>query len=293
MVKNQNNNSGIFLAIGAVLVTFGIATVVNSIMNMKTTPHAPISAPVLTQPSPIVEVNAIPELTHADEKKLSTVTLNPPTERDLKVVNTTKKIKPLKLDARRTINLFGAVGDNAHQAAGLIRAMNTESKDPIYLVLYSPGGSVVDGAALISAMQASVAPVYTVCYTFCASMAAMIHQYGNQRYITDRSILMFHPASFRTGGEVDKVASEVAMIQRYINKIEIEVAARMKMSFEQYKKLTAYEYWIDSEDGLKANAADNIVYLIPTGLARTLKSLFDDKKEFIHKKRIDTLQWIY
>lgn len=69
----------------------------------------------------------------------------------------------------------------------------------------------------------------------------------------------------------------------------------MKISFEDYKKLSSNEYWIDSEDGLKANVVDNIVYLLPSNMVRAFPADLDDenKKQFKHKKGIDNLQWIY
>ncbi len=282
-VKKTNNN--LFVAIATVLVVIGLGAVVSGINNL-TAPQANKS-PLISLDIPTASVEA-----NLSDKTISSVTLNPITPTDIPPIAPVKKVKVLRLDPDRTINVFGPIGNNAHQAAAAIRSMNTMSKSPIYVVLYSPGGSVIDGAALISTMQASDAPVHTICYSFCASMAAMIHQYGIQRYMTDRSILMFHPASFGTQGEVDKVFSQTQTIQRYINKIEIEVANKMKISFDEYKKRASKEYWIDSEDSLKANVVDSIIYMAPSSSFRMFsREIEESKKQFIYK--IDNLQWIY
>ena len=156
-----------------------------------------------------------------------------------------KNIKKLTLNPNRTINVYGTIGENALRAANEISEMNKQNNDPIFLKLNSPGGSVIKGAVLVSAMQASTAPVYTICYAFCASMAAMIHQYGIKRYATDRTMLMFHPASVGTQGDVDRIHSFINSIQRYVSKMEIEVAHRLGTTFEKYKQLIVNEYWID------------------------------------------------
>jgi ATP-dependent protease ClpP protease subunit len=291
----MENKENMFIAVGVTIGVIAIMILTTSVSKMVA-PFSLGSDKVI--PSVVSQAPMTP-ITSLTDKKVPTTTLNPAASENTKALKSVKNIKALKLNKDRTINIFGPISGNAHQAAAMVRSMNYQNtKEPIYIVLYSPGGSVVDGAALISAMQVSEAPVYTVCYTFCASMAAMIHQYGVQRYITDRSILMFHPASFGTEGEVDKMFSQISMIRRYINKIEMEVSTRMNLTFAQYKSLTANEYWIDSEDGLRANAADQIVYLVPTGLP-SKNSVISDEPEDLKKtkktseKGLQDLQWIY
>jgi len=170
-----------------------------------------------------------------------------------------KVIKKVNLDSSRTIVLIGQIGENALDAASKITELSSESAAPIYLVLSGPGGSVLTGSILISAMQASRAPVYTICDVLCASMDSMIHQYGKLRFMTDRSIIMFHPASAGVQGDVDRMYSMTAFLKRFINKMELEVATRQGISFEAYKAKTGVELWIDSEDSLKENIIDGIV----------------------------------
>jgi ATP-dependent Clp protease protease subunit len=292
IMKESKDN--IVIAVGITALVISVMIALSSLSKVST----PLSLGSDKIVASTVTETPVTLITNLTDKKVPTTTLNPVVSENTKPLKVVKNIKALKLSKDRTINIFGPISANAHEAAAMIRSMNYQNtKEPIFIVLYSPGGSVVDGAALISAMQVSEAPVHTVCYTFCASMAAMIHQYGAQRYITDRSILMFHPASFGTEGEVDKMFSQISMIRRYINKIEMEVATRMSLSFTQYKTLTANEYWIDSEDSLRANASDQIVYLVPTGLPskNTIFSETEDKKELEKKndKGLKDLQWIY
>ena len=173
----------------------------------------------------------------------------------------TKKVYTLKLDTSHTVELIGEVGPNAIEASHKITELSKASNKPIYLILTGPGGSVVTGQTLIAAIQLSRAPVITICDVLCASMDSMIHQYGAQRFMTDRSIIMFHPASAGTQGDVDKIYSFVTFLKSYVNKIEHDVAARWGISFEEYKVKTATEVWLDSEDAVKQHVADGIVSL--------------------------------
>jgi ATP-dependent protease ClpP protease subunit len=173
--------------------------------------------------------------------------------------NKSKTVRRVTIPASRTIEIYGEVADNAIDAANTIAALNAKSHDPIFIVLTSPGGSVIHGAQLIAAMQSSAAPVHTICKTLCASMAFMIFEYGKKRYATDRTILMAHPAAAGAQGRVDNMMNFVGLLQRYTGKLEHDVATRMGLSFEQYKNKVVNEYWVDSEDGLKDNVVDELI----------------------------------
>ena len=174
-----------------------------------------------------------------------------------------RKISTVSPNPSRTVYLIGEVGANALDIAAQITQYGQESLDPIFLVESSPGGSVLAGGQIIAAMEASPAPVYTVCHVLCASMAAMIFEYGNKRFIGDRSFLMFHPASGTAEGELDKMVSRMMSMQRYIGKMEAFTSVRAKITFDQYKARAAKEAWIDGEDAVGTGFADTIatVYL--------------------------------
>jgi ATP-dependent Clp protease protease subunit len=181
------------------------------------------------------------------------------------VTDSVKTLKQLNVDLSRTIELQGSIGLNAIAASILMTKLSDESSEPIYLLIDSPGGSVITGARLISAMQASRSKVVTVCLSLCASMGFMIHQYGTERYALDRAILMSHPATVGYEGDVDRIASFIGTIQRFTNKMEAEIAKRMGLTFEQYKQKIQNEYWVDSEDALADKVIDGLVYISVTG----------------------------
>lgn len=110
-------------------------------------------------------------------------------------------------------------------------------------------------------MGASKAPVYTVVTGLAASMAAIITEYGKERYMMDRSTIMFHPASMQvmTAGEVDKVISRLSYGKRTIDKMDLHTAQRSGFTFESFKARTEQELWDDAEDALREHLIDAIV----------------------------------
>lgn len=168
-----------------------------------------------------------------------------------------------------------------------LKELESKSSAPIYLLIDSPGGSVLDGATLISQIEASKAPVYTVCTRLCASMAAMTHSYGAKRLATDRALLMFHPASGGAQGQIPNMVSMLKSITRYVDKMSANIVGRSRLSRQEYESLVAYEIWIDSEDSLKKGLVDEIVSLDvanrPSGFSPNSDEGHEEKVTTPHK----------
>lgn len=216
------------------------------------------------------------------------------TPQTTELVKNIKVIKNLNLHSDRTVFLFGAVNDNTTPLANEIDRMNSnDENEPIILLINSPGGSVITGATLVNKLETSKAPIYTVCYQLCASMAAIIHQYGKKRYALDRSILMFHRARTGAQGYVEEINSLMKTLTRYIDKFTIHIALRVKITPEDFRRRMADEYWIDSEDAIKENFVDGLVNLnledakLHTDLADNIKA----SKKAIEKSLKDDIIW--
>lgn len=170
------------------------------------------------------------------------------------------KAVPVTL-GERVVRLYGEV--NAYTARQVIHELgqlNRVSSDPITLLINSPGGSVLDGAQIVGAIEGSSAKINTVCIELCASMAALIHQYGAQRQMLAHALLMFHPASGGASDDIDRMVSLLQTIKRYTGKMEANVAKRANITFEEYKSRAATHIWIDGEDAVQSRLADQVVF---------------------------------
>lgn len=170
-------------------------------------------------------------------------------------------LKEHDLSGNRQVFITGVIDENnSPEIAKQLLDLGKDAK-PITIVINSPGGSVLDGAEIISAMQAAKGPVDTLCVQICASMAAMIHQFGTHRLMIDRSLVMFHPATGGVQGEVDKSYSRLGALKDYIGEMELNVARRSNMSYNDYKFKSGVEWWVSAQNAIKTNVADNIVYV--------------------------------
>lgn len=170
----------------------------------------------------------------------------------------TKEIKTLLLNKNRTILLQEVVTYETERLADQILEMG-DSKEPIVILIDSPGGSVFSGEKIISAIESVKSEVYTVCVGMCASMAAIIHQYGSKRLATDRSVLMFHDAAGMVGGRLNEMLSILSMLKRKIDKSNHYIANRSKMSYDELVRLESSNFWIDAEDSIEKGLVDGLV----------------------------------
>lgn len=173
-----------------------------------------------------------------------------------------RPVKTLDLSKNsRVIYLTTEVDERILEQAKRLTSLSQDSLDPIYVIINSPGGSVLDGGIFIGAIKASKAPVYTICTQICASMGAMIHQYGTKRLMVHNSTLMFHPASGGLQGTLEQMNSRLTYISRFVNKMGANTAARSGLTLEQYQALVVSEFWVEADDALARHFADDIVDL--------------------------------
>jgi ATP-dependent Clp protease protease subunit len=175
--------------------------------------------------------------------------------------------------------LNGPIGGNGLAIAATIRKASREDK-PIWLLIDSPGGSVIVGAQILSAIESAGVQVNTVCLTLCASMAAIIHQYGTTRYMVDRSFLMFHEASGGVRGTVPQMLSQLTSMTRYLSKMSKRIAERAGMSFEEFNGKLASELWLDAEEASSSGFNDKVaaVHFLPEKAVNPQQELSDKAK---------------
>lgn len=142
-----------------------------------------------------------------------------------------------------------------------ITKFNKKDNRPIYLLLDSPGGSVMDGSRLVSVIEGSKNRIKCIDVGLSASMAFIILEHCHTRMAVSRATLMGHPASLQVmfQGELDKIVSRLTYMKRYVDKFDKNIAKRAGMSYEKFKLLTQQELWIDSADAVSLGLLDEIV----------------------------------
>ncbi len=147
-------------------------------------------------------------------------------------------------------------------AINALREIEEKGFTEAYIVLDSPGGSVLDGIKVINYIESSNITVHTVCDGLCASMAAQIHQVGKKRMMTPRSLLMFHDAAGGLQGNLEQMNAQLQAIRRYVARLDLATAKRSKLDYQTFRNdILASNIWIDSEDAMTKGLNDELVFL--------------------------------
>lgn len=155
----------------------------------------------------------------------------------------------------------GSVADVMAQLSELNK--KGQRSDPIYLILQTPGGSVMDGLNLIQYMNSLDRPVHSVA-NFAASMGFHILQNSNKRLITKYGTIMSHRASGGFQGDIpQQVKSRFKHITDLLDKMDEQVVSRTNGKFtkKSYTELIRDEYWGVGTNAIKDGFVDEVVSL--------------------------------
>ena len=136
-----------------------------------------------------------------------------------------------------------------------------EDRKPIILYINSPGGSVYSGYALISAMQCSKTPIYTVNQGMCASMAFLIFLAGKKRFSMQNSTFLMHDgqsgAMFETTSKLrDRVEFETGQLEQHTKEY---VLSRTSIDEKFYDEKYRVEWYMLPHEAKKYSICDYIV----------------------------------
>lgn len=135
-----------------------------------------------------------------------------------------------------------------------------DKDEPLYLVLYSPGGSIMAGRKLITFLNSLKRKVHTISL-FSASMAFHTVQNLGNRYILENGTLMTHKASGGFRGEFPgQLEARYYWIMSIINKMNKNVVTRTKgvHNLKSYLDLHENEYWCDGESCIEQGFIDAV-----------------------------------
>ena len=146
----------------------------------------------------------------------------------------------------------------------LVKARGSK-KYPLYLVLDSPGGSIIAGLAFEDFAK-TIPNLHTITI-FSASMAAgFVEALPGRRYILDTGILMFHRAKggFEGQFEEGEVESQLKLWKEIVLKMENDSASRIGIPLSEYKAKVINEWWLFGASAVVQKAADEVVSITCT-----------------------------
>ncbi len=140
--------------------------------------------------------------------------------------------------------------------------MRTEPRDrqPIYLFIDSIGGDVVEGFSLISMIEISKTPIYTVNMGQWSSMSFLIGIAGDRRFSLPYASFLMHDGTSFSVGSSNKVHDRMDFEKRFEQEVVKEhVLKHSKLKSSDYDALARVELYMFPKDAYDRGFIDEIV----------------------------------
>lgn len=132
----------------------------------------------------------------------------------------------------------------------------------IDVIFYSPGGDVIDGFALwdfLVRLRREGHKLTTGCVGYAASMAGILLQAGDVRWMGAESYMLIHEAAFMAAGKLGEVEDRVEWVHKIQDRVLDIFAQRSKLSKGQIRRRwRRKDWWIDSSEALKLGFVDEV-----------------------------------
>lgn len=135
-----------------------------------------------------------------------------------------------------------------------------EERKPVRLYINSPGGEITEGFSLLSAVEISKTPIYTINVGEWCSMAFLIGITGHKRFAMPHTTFLMHEGTSFAGGSASKMQDRAKFNERFKQEvIKPHVLKHSKMNGVDYDALERVELYMLPEDALMRGFIDEIV----------------------------------
>ena len=147
--------------------------------------------------------------------------------------------------------------DSCNRIIAQLLYLDSLNNNPIRIYINSPGGSVIDGLAIIDTINFIKSPVYTICVGLAASMGAVLLSCGEKghRIVLPHSRVMIHQVSGFTGGSL--IDMKIDLEENLRIKEELNEIIK-KHSGQDLSNLMERNKWLTPEEALSYGLIDKV-----------------------------------
>ena len=167
-----------------------------------------------------------------------------------------------RLLKNRTILISGEINkDKADDFTRQILVLDSESSDPIYVYINSPGGDVDSGFAIYDMARFVSSPVTMIGMGLVASAAALIYlavPAERRLALPDSTYLIHQPLSQLKGVAIDVAiyADKIAALRKKLDKVIADACGK---TVEDVAKDTERDCWLTAEEARSYGLVSRIV----------------------------------
>lgn len=162
----------------------------------------------------------------------------------------------------RTILLTGGVDDKlARRICERLLALASDSKDPILMVISSPGGHVESGDMIHDMIKFVGAPVKVLGSGWVASAGALIYSAAKKenRYSLPNTRFLLHEPRGGVGGQATDVEIQAREIIKMRERLNTIFADATGQPLEKIKEDTDRDFWMTSKEAVDYGLVGKIV----------------------------------
>jgi len=131
--------------------------------------------------------------------------------------------------------------------------------DVINVYINSYGGEVAEGLAIYNQLRRHKAKVKTYCDGFACSAASVVFMAGDERIMSNASLLMIHNAWMYTAGDPNQLRKDAEELEKITEASINAYMSRVNITEEKLKEMMDAETWITPADALEMGFATSIV----------------------------------
>lgn len=162
----------------------------------------------------------------------------------------------------RTILINGTVDQElAERVIAQLLVLDTESNDPIKVIITSPGGHVDSGFAIHDMMKYIASPLITIGAGWVASIAVPI-LFGapkEKRFSLPNTRFLIHQPSGGAGGQLADIRIEAQEILKIRKRINEMISEETGQPIEKVAKDSDRNFWMSAQEALEYHLISKII----------------------------------
>ena len=133
------------------------------------------------------------------------------------------------------------------------------STQPVHLHIQSFGGDLLPMLSVLDCIDQMQNPLWTFIDGYAASAATVLSVYGNQRFMTSRSVALIHELRASPSGPLSEIESEMRLAKGLANEMYGIYVKKTNMNTTDLVKLLSTDTWLDARHCLKLGIVDSII----------------------------------
>jgi ATP-dependent Clp protease protease subunit len=134
-----------------------------------------------------------------------------------------------------------------------------EDREPIKLIIDSPGGFLTDSLTIIDAIKLSKTPVYGICTGCAYSGGFFIFISCDERFAYPHASFLFHEGATSNGGTSGQFQNYAAFYKKQLDQLKDIVVSNTKITAEEYKEIKKDDIWYDVNEAIEKGIVDQIM----------------------------------